>query len=95
MALIEKHKGFAPSPIFGYLEDNAQLVPRGHYTRNEAFDEDSYLHYVEQVDKLREFEGKLVEMEDLVLAMTAITIGGVFSYNEFTHPLSDRLTDEP
>ena len=34
--LIEKHSGFAESPIFGYLEDYSQYVPRGHYTRNEV-----------------------------------------------------------
>lgn len=35
--LIEKHSGFADSPIFGYKEDYSQYVPRGHYTRNEDF----------------------------------------------------------
>ena len=37
LALIKAHEGFAPSPIFGYKEDYSQYVPRGHYTRNEAF----------------------------------------------------------
>jgi len=36
LALIEAHKGFAASPIFGYDEDYSQYVPRGHYTRNET-----------------------------------------------------------
>ncbi|MGB9597017.1 MAG: DUF3160 domain-containing protein, partial [Candidatus Poribacteria bacterium] len=35
LKLIEAHKGFDPSPIFGYDEDYSQYVPRGHYTRNE------------------------------------------------------------
>jgi len=35
--LIEKHSGFKDSPIFGYMEDYSQYVPRGHYTRNEDF----------------------------------------------------------
>ncbi len=37
LALIKRHAGFAPSPIFGYPEDYSQYVPRGHYTRNETF----------------------------------------------------------
>lgn len=37
LALIQKHAGFAESPIFGYREDYSQYVPRGHYTRNETF----------------------------------------------------------
>ncbi|MBC7249449.1 MAG: DUF3160 domain-containing protein [Anaerolineae bacterium] len=37
LALIEAHRGFEPSPIFGYKEDYSQYVPRGHYTRNEDF----------------------------------------------------------
>ena len=36
LALIEKHAGFAPSPIFIYDEDYSQYVPRGHYTRSET-----------------------------------------------------------
>ena len=38
LAHIEAHGGFAASPIFGYLEDYSQYVPRGHYTRNEDFE---------------------------------------------------------
>ena len=34
--LIEAHKGFANSPIFGTQEDYSQYVPRGHYTRNDT-----------------------------------------------------------
>ncbi len=36
VALIEEHNGLLPSPIFGYIEDYSQYVPRGHYTRTEA-----------------------------------------------------------
>ncbi|NOZ06275.1 MAG: DUF3160 domain-containing protein [Chloroflexi bacterium] len=36
LALIDRHAGFAQSPIFGYPEDYSQYVPRGHYTRNET-----------------------------------------------------------
>lgn len=35
LRLIEKHEGFADSPIFIYREDYSQYVPRGHYTRSE------------------------------------------------------------
>ena len=35
LALINAHKGFAVSPIFGYKEDYSQYVPRGHYTKTE------------------------------------------------------------
>ena len=35
LALIEKHEGFRPSPIFTYKEDYSQYIPRGHYTRSE------------------------------------------------------------
>jgi len=35
LKLIEAHKGFDPSPIFGYEEDYSQYVPRGHYTRSD------------------------------------------------------------
>ena len=38
LALIEAHEGIIFSPIFGYLEDYSQYVPRGHYTRNEDFE---------------------------------------------------------
>jgi hypothetical protein len=37
IGLINKHTGFEKSPVFGYLEDYSQYVPRGHYTRNEEF----------------------------------------------------------
>jgi len=33
--LIEAHQGFAKSPVFVYMEDYSQYVPRGHYTRSE------------------------------------------------------------
>lgn len=36
LALIDRHAGFAKSPVFGYDEDYSQYVPRGHYTRSEA-----------------------------------------------------------
>jgi hypothetical protein len=35
--LINKHEGFKESPVFRYLEDYSQYVPRGHYTRSEEF----------------------------------------------------------
>jgi hypothetical protein len=35
LKLIEAHSGFADSPIFIYMEDYSQYVPRGHYTRSE------------------------------------------------------------
>jgi len=38
LALIDAHSGFANSPIFEFLEDYSQYVPRGHYTRNETFE---------------------------------------------------------
>ncbi len=38
LVLISQHRGFAPSPIFGYLEDYSQYLPRGHYTRSEVFE---------------------------------------------------------
>lgn len=34
LSLISAHSGFSSSPIFTYLEDYSQYVPRGHYTRN-------------------------------------------------------------
>ena len=34
--LIEAHDGMCASPLFGYLEDYSQYVPRGHYTRSET-----------------------------------------------------------
>lgn len=37
LSLIDKHEGFQYSPIFGYIEDYSQYIPRGHYTRNEDF----------------------------------------------------------
>ena len=33
-ALISSHQGYLQSPIFDYLEDYSQYVPRGHYTRS-------------------------------------------------------------
>ena len=35
LALVDAHAGPAPSPIFGYVEDYSQYVPRGHYTRSD------------------------------------------------------------
>ncbi|MCD6505393.1 DUF3160 domain-containing protein [Candidatus Poribacteria bacterium] len=37
LRLIESHSGISPSPIFGYMEDYSQYIPRGHYTRNDKF----------------------------------------------------------
>jgi hypothetical protein len=37
LALIEKHQGFAPSPLLGYQEDYSQYLPRGHYSRSPEF----------------------------------------------------------
>ena len=36
LALIEAHSGLAASPLFVYLEDYSQYLPRGHYTRSET-----------------------------------------------------------
>ncbi|MBN1180573.1 MAG: DUF3160 domain-containing protein [Anaerolineae bacterium] len=38
LTLIDAHSGIVPSPLFGYLEDYSQYVPRGHYTRNADFE---------------------------------------------------------
>lgn len=35
LQLVSNHNSVAYSPIFGYLEDYTQYVPRGHYTENE------------------------------------------------------------
>lgn len=35
LELIEKHEGFSDSPLFIYIEDYTQYIPRGHYTRSE------------------------------------------------------------
>ncbi|MBN2000554.1 DUF3160 domain-containing protein [candidate division KSB1 bacterium] len=34
--LVNKHAGYSYSPIFDYLEDYSQYIPRGHYTQTEA-----------------------------------------------------------
>ncbi|MFB0523238.1 MAG: DUF3160 domain-containing protein, partial [Candidatus Bathyarchaeia archaeon] len=36
LGLIEAHDKMCASPLFGYLEDYSQYVPRGHYTRSET-----------------------------------------------------------
>lgn len=36
--LVERHEGFAESPIFGFKMDYSQYTPRGHYTRNRDFE---------------------------------------------------------
>jgi hypothetical protein len=36
LRLIGEHQGFAKSPLFAYMEDYGQYVPRGHYTYSEA-----------------------------------------------------------
>ncbi|MCD6467717.1 MAG: DUF3160 domain-containing protein [Thermoplasmata archaeon] len=33
--LIDSHHGFSESPIFHYMEDYSQYLPRGHYTQSE------------------------------------------------------------
>jgi hypothetical protein len=38
LALIAGHVGFEFSPLFIYLEDYSQYVPRGHYTRSVALE---------------------------------------------------------
>ena len=35
--LIKNHKGFRKFPVFGYLEDYSQDVPRGHHNISEEF----------------------------------------------------------
>jgi hypothetical protein len=37
-SLIDKHAGFADSPLFGYKEDYSQYIPRGHYSRSPEFE---------------------------------------------------------
>jgi hypothetical protein len=37
LAAMEKHEGFAFSAALDNAEDFSQYIPRGHYTRNEAF----------------------------------------------------------
>lgn len=37
LRLIQQHQKFEKSPIFDYLEDYSQYLPRGHYTRNDKF----------------------------------------------------------
>lgn len=37
IGLINNHEGFKKSPVFGYLEDYSQYVPRGHYNVSEEF----------------------------------------------------------
>lgn len=36
LRLIREAAGFAPSPLFGYVEDYSQYKPRGHYSRSET-----------------------------------------------------------
>ena len=38
LALIQAHAGLADSPIFGYIEDYTQYIPRGHYTLSEELE---------------------------------------------------------
>ena len=38
IGLIKNHEGFKKSPVFGYLEDYSQYVPRGHYTRSKELE---------------------------------------------------------
>ena len=35
LKLIKEHGGMYESPIFGYVEDYTQYIPRGHYTRSD------------------------------------------------------------
>lgn len=35
LKLMKAHAGPAAGPVFGYIEDYSQYVPRGHYTRSE------------------------------------------------------------
>jgi hypothetical protein len=35
LSMIETHEGYHLSPLFHYLEDYSQYVPRGHYTQSE------------------------------------------------------------
>lgn len=38
LTLINEHKGFSVSPLFGRREDYSQYVPRGHYSRSPEFE---------------------------------------------------------
>jgi len=75
LILIDAHKGFDPSPIFGYDEDYSQYVPRGHYTRNEKLSRyfKSMMWYGRMMFRISPREGKEKAIEETLQAILIIS----------------------
>jgi hypothetical protein len=75
LTLIDAHKGFDPSPIFGYEEDYSQYVPRGHYTRNEQLSRyfKSMMWYGRMMFRISPREGKEKAIEETLQAILIIS----------------------
>ena len=99
LQLIGAHEGFAPSPIFGYLEDYSQYVPRGHYTRNDTlkiyFKQMMWLgrmmfrvsppknEFTDEVDEQKAKEETLMAIL-IVRAMNELTVNGEPAMNPWS-----------
>jgi hypothetical protein len=75
LELIDAHKGFDPSPIFGYDEDYSQYVPRGHYTRNETLSRyfKSMMWYGRMMFRISPREGKEKAIDETLQAIILIS----------------------
>lgn len=63
LALIDKRKELALSPIFKYREDYSQYVPRGHYTHSEIL-KNYFKAFMWHGRMSMLLKGKLIEAED-------------------------------
>lgn len=82
LALIEKHEGLEPSPLFTYKEDYSQYIPRGHYTRSEKLK--NYFKAMMWYGRISMLlRGKLISEEDAFMqTMQASLITAAFAEDE-------------
>ncbi len=108
LSLIEKHAGFAVSPIFKYKEDYSQYLPRGHYTRSETLKRyfKAMMWYGRMTFLLNSVNGRLVpkdvaDRETLQAALISAQISStgaikqwerIYTVTSFFVGLSDDLT---
>jgi len=94
LALIERHEGFAVSPIFSYKEDYSQYVPRGHYTRSEKLKNyfRAFMWYGRMSFLLKGGPEGLVSVEDARIQTTgAALIASEFTERQELKDKWDRL----
>lgn len=94
LGLIKGHSRFSESPIFIYMEDYSQYVPRGHYTRSEKLKNyfRAFMWYGRMSMLLKGGEDALIPAEDArIQTMGACLIASEFAENQELKSKWDRI----